>query len=166
MARIRSIKPEFFTSSQVVECSRDARLLFAGLWCFCDDSGIHPADYRRLKLEIFPADDCTSVDVKKWLTELICVGLIEEYTAQKATWWRVTGWDRHQCIDRPTYRYPLPDGTVPAGNKRPSHKYGESATPHRTLDGMSDTESNGVERSRVEWTGTVRPFVRSSRPTI
>ena len=57
MARIRTIKPEFWTSDQVVECSFAARLLFIGMWNFCDDYGVHPASLRKLKMEIFPGDD-------------------------------------------------------------------------------------------------------------
>ena len=41
MARIRSIKPEFWTAEQVMECSPMARLLFIGMWNFCDDGGNH-----------------------------------------------------------------------------------------------------------------------------
>jgi hypothetical protein len=32
MARIRSIKPEFFTSISIADLSRDARLMFIGMW--------------------------------------------------------------------------------------------------------------------------------------
>lgn len=34
MARIRTIKPEFWTSEQVMGCAPLARLLFIGLWNF------------------------------------------------------------------------------------------------------------------------------------
>lgn len=57
MARIRTIKPEFWTSEQVMNCSRDARLLFIGLWNFCDDYGRHPANSKQLKALIFPDDN-------------------------------------------------------------------------------------------------------------
>jgi hypothetical protein len=56
-SRMRTVKPEFWTSEQVVECSPNARLLFIGLWNFCDDSGIHPAATKRLKRDVFPADN-------------------------------------------------------------------------------------------------------------
>ena len=48
MARIRSIKPQFWTSEQIADCSSNARLLFIGLWNFCDDCGVHPASPARL----------------------------------------------------------------------------------------------------------------------
>jgi len=47
MARIRTIKPEFWVSEQVGECSPNARLLFIGMWNFCDDRGVHPAKPNR-----------------------------------------------------------------------------------------------------------------------
>ena len=70
MARIRSIKPEFFTSEQVVDCSPTARLLFVGLWCFSDDAGIHPASSRTIKMQIFPGDDLCSLDIDRLVAEL------------------------------------------------------------------------------------------------
>ena len=54
MSRIRTVKPEFWTSEQIIACSPIARLLFIGLWNFCDDNGVHPASYIRLKAEVFP----------------------------------------------------------------------------------------------------------------
>jgi len=108
MARIRTTKPEFWTSEQVVECSIETRLLFIGLWNFCDDAGIHPASCKRLKMEIYPADDYSSSDIRRMIDELIDHGLVIEYTAKNVDYWQVTGWN-HQKIDKPTYKYPQPD---------------------------------------------------------
>ena len=63
MARIRTIKPEFWTSEQVMECSPLARLLFIGVWNFCDDAGNHPMSAKTLKALVFPGDDITSAKV-------------------------------------------------------------------------------------------------------
>ncbi|TCK36691.1 hypothetical protein B0G84_5704 [Paraburkholderia sp. BL8N3] len=115
MARIRSIKPEFWTSEQVMELSRDARLCFIGLWNFCDDAGIHPANPKRLKAEVFPGDDhLTSADVRRMIDECIANDLIDEYEIDGERYWSVTGWF-HQKIDQPTYKFPRPDGTIPEG---------------------------------------------------
>lgn len=51
MARIRSIKPEFWTSEQVMALSPLARLAFLGMWNFCDDAGIHPASAKTLNAQ-------------------------------------------------------------------------------------------------------------------
>ena len=39
MARIRTIKPEFFTSDDICALSPLARLLYVGLWCEADREG-------------------------------------------------------------------------------------------------------------------------------
>lgn len=145
MSRIRSLKPEFFVSEQVVECSTNARLLFIGLWCFCDDAGIHPASTKRLKMEVFPADAFTDDDVQQWMDELNRAGLIETYQVEDIDYWRVTGWSRHQKIDRPTYRYPQPD-TGKIGDTSPNDQ--------RVLDERSTRARDGVESKGVESKGS------------
>jgi hypothetical protein len=57
VSRIRSIKPEFWASEQVMSCTHSARLLFIGLWNFCDDCGHHPLALRQIKALVFPGDD-------------------------------------------------------------------------------------------------------------
>ncbi|TKS55036.1 hypothetical protein E4582_09865 [Luteimonas yindakuii] len=117
MARIRTIKPEFWTSEQITECSPNARLLFIGLLNFCDDNGIHPASVKRLKMEAFPSDDFSIAEVTGMVDELLSVGLLEQYTVTVRGYWRVTGW-HHQKIDQPTYKYPLPNGEIPKNVRR------------------------------------------------
>lgn len=146
MARFRTIKPQFFSSAQVVECSPTARLLFVGLWCFCDDGGVHPASAARLKMEVFPADPFSVRQIEEWLSELHKASLIETYRVNGKDFWRVTGW-QHQRIDKPTYSYPL------------SQKFGEEAKrARRSLDESSPperkgAEGSGAERSGTEWSG-------------
>ena len=105
MARIRTVKPEFWTSTQIVECSMIARLLFIGMWNFCDDGGIHVADCRRLKMEIFPGDDILAIDVQKLVDELVLAKLLYEYEVGGQKYWQVTGWS-HQKIDKPSFKHP------------------------------------------------------------
>lgn len=114
MARIRTIKPDFWTSAQVMELSRDARLAFIGLLNFCDDAGIHPASPKRLKAEVFPSDELSAGSVAELVREMISGGLVDEYAVDGESYWIVTGW-HHQKIDQPTYKFPRPDGTVPVG---------------------------------------------------
>ena len=109
MARIRTIKPEFWTSEQVVECSPTARLLFVGIWNFCDDGGIHPASERRVKMEVFPGDDFTVEQIRGFIDELIQQRLLIEYEADGSVFWLVNGFTKHQKIDKPTCRFPEPD---------------------------------------------------------
>lgn len=67
MARIRTIKPEFFTHSGLGELSAHHRLLFAGLWTQADRDGRLKDDPKKLKVVLLPYDD---VDVNAMLTGL------------------------------------------------------------------------------------------------
>lgn len=134
MARIRSIKPEFWTSEQIANLSPTARLLFIGVWTFSDDGGVHPASMMRLKMEVFPADKCSLAQIAGWVEEIIGQGLMGEFSSQGRMYWHVTGWENHQKIDKPTRRHPGPfdDG---------------SESSRREVDEPSPPESSGEESS-------------------
>ena len=132
MARIRTIKPEFWSSAQVVECSRDARLLFIGLWNFCDDAGIHPLNLRAIKMRIFPGDDLDSTTIRRMVDELSTSGLLLLYEFEGEEYVKVTGW-QHQKIEKPTFRYPKPKSRRTVDEK--------SSKPRRAVDDRSPPES-------------------------
>lgn len=108
MSRIRTIKPEFWSSEQVVLCSPCARLLFIGIWNFADDHGVHPLSYLTLKAKIFPGDSFSISEIKTLVEELISNDLLLEFCHEDKKYILVTGWETHQKVDKPTYRYPLP----------------------------------------------------------
>ena len=109
MARIRSIKPEFWTSEQVMKCSPLARLLFIGLWNFCDDAGRRKASAISIKAQIFPGDAVETAAVRALIDELAKVGLVRLYCVDNAEYLCVTGWAKHQAISKPQpSRLPAP----------------------------------------------------------
>jgi len=140
MARIRTIKPEFWTSEQVMECSTTARLLFIGLWNFCDDAGRHPFSAKTLKAEVFPGDDISSDDVLSLLEELESNGLIERYEAAGRQYLQVTGW-RHQKIEKPNFKHPEPEIRQQVGDKSSN----ESQSSRRSVVERSTPEGKGME---------------------
>lgn len=73
MARIRTIKPEFFTSADIVALTPLARLFYVALWCEADREGLLSWNPETLKLRYFPAD---KVDIEKLASELLARGLI------------------------------------------------------------------------------------------
>lgn len=116
MARIRTIKPEFFRSRSLARCSRDARMTFAGLWCEADDFGRGVADARILKGGIWPLDDDISwQDVEKHLGELEETGHIVRYDANGEDFFEIVAWAEHQssAYRRGKAIHPASDGTVP-----------------------------------------------------
>lgn len=136
MARIRSIKPEFWTSEQVMNCSPMARLLFIGLWNFCDDGGNHVASSKTIKANVFPGDDITSSTIQELLDELSSNSLIAYYSFENKEFLHVTGW-HHQKIDKPTY-------------KHPPFSAGSGNTTRRVLVEASPPEWKGVDKERKE----------------
>lgn len=139
MARIRSVKPEFWTSPKVTECTPNARLLFIGLWNFCDDYGVHPACAARLKMEVFPGDSFTKADVRSMIDELIEQHLIVEYEVEGAEYWCVPSWERHQRPESRTGRFPRPDGSVGGRIRRRSAE--DSPNGRRTAIQDSSNDS-------------------------
>jgi hypothetical protein len=100
MARIRSIKPEFWTSEQVMECSLNARLMFIGMWNFADDLGRLPLSAKTIKAMIFPSDDISSETILGMIDELSVNGLLLTYRVEDRDYLQITGW-QHQRIDKP-----------------------------------------------------------------
>lgn len=160
MARIRSIKPEFFTSEQLAECSTSARLLFVGLWVFSDDNGVHPASVVRLKMEVFPGDAISPTEMQTMMNELIALKLVKTFTRDGETFWHIPSWRKHQKIDKPTYRYPIPPIDDASSNGTP-----QNSIPRRELDESSSNGrrdlGHGMERRGVEGKGEETKGVES-----
>ena len=76
MARIRTIKPDFFTSEDIVTLSPRARLLYIALWCEADREGRMVWRPATFKLRYFPAD---KVDIVPLCLELIGRSLVVLY---------------------------------------------------------------------------------------
>lgn len=133
MARIRTIKPEFWTSEQIVECSMSARLLFIGLWNFCDDNGAHPYSPKTIKMEIFPGDEIKLSALEGWISELIKHGLLKTYHIEDKRYLQVTGW-HHQKIDKPNPKHPIPLSFDD-----------DSTNSQRGIDDQSPAEGKGRE---------------------
>lgn len=97
MARIRTIKPEFWIDEKVVDLSFPARLLFVGMWNFADDQGFVDYKPRRIKMQIFPADE---VDIQSLINELLTAGRVVAHIAPIGPVLRIVNW-QHQRVDKP-----------------------------------------------------------------
>jgi hypothetical protein len=99
MARIRTVKPEFWTDEKVVECTIPARLLFIGLFNFANDLGCMERSHKRIKMQVFPAD---LIDCEPLIAELIAHGLLTEYSVNGQEYLYIKGFAKHQKINRPS----------------------------------------------------------------
>lgn len=143
MARIRSIKPEFWTDSTVVGLSTHARLLFIGCWNFADDYGVLEDDSTRLKLQILPAEPVNADDLVEELVKAAC--LVRAVAPDGTPVLVVRTWERHQKVDRRSVGrwgdpadFPPPP-PVPAGPRRvPSSPPEPSTSPAEPSESASD----------------------------
>ena len=70
MARIRSIKPSFWSDDLVSELSRDARLLLVALFSMADDEGRFVASPQAIAGYAYPYDDLPVTKIRSWLREI------------------------------------------------------------------------------------------------
>ncbi|WP_085631533.1 DnaT-like ssDNA-binding domain-containing protein [Pseudomonas sp. R16(2017)] len=153
MARIRTVKPEFWSSEQVMSCRPLARLLFIGLWNFCDDGGNHPLAPRTIKALVFPGDDITADEVSGLLGELEGAGLIQSYWVDGKNYFHVRGW-KHQKIEKKNFKYPGPPSEFDdqsANDIQPVVE--ESSTGSRPLDPVREGKGIGEDQHNTQRAG-------------
>ena len=110
MARIRTTKPSFWGSATVARLSRDARLLTLGLISFADDDGRFLGSTAAINGFVFPNDDLPAIKVRRWINEVVGVGLVHEYEAGGVRYGCFPSWHEHQVINRYTPSgFPEPD---------------------------------------------------------
>ena len=111
MARIRTIKPTFFKSDDVVALSLPARLTWIGLWLYADDRGRGIDDARLVKGDLWLLEDAVTVDnVQRYLDELAEKGRIRRYEVQDKKYFEVVNFDKHQLVKTPSkFGNPAPE---------------------------------------------------------
>lgn len=97
MARIRTIKPEFFLHDGLADLSALHRLLFIGLWTQADREGRMDDRPKRIKAAILPYDEC---NVDEMLDDLQAGGFIARYQIEGVAYIEVSGFGRHQLPNR------------------------------------------------------------------
>lgn len=96
MARIRTIKPEFFTSSDIVSLTPLARLFYVSLWCEADREGRLNWNTKTFKIRYFPADEC---DIDALSKEILDAGLVYLYESDGRQYGEIPCFKNHQVIN-------------------------------------------------------------------
>lgn len=151
MARIRTIKPEFWTDRRVGECSTNARLLFIATWNFADDHGGLDRSAKQLKAQAFPYDN---LDCEPLVQELLGVGLLVEYEVGGDKYLHIKHFRKHQRIDKPQ------NARIPV--------YEHSEIVPRTLHECSSTiqRSKGLEGNGMDRKGGRERTPRAARSAL
>jgi len=147
--RIRSFKPEFWSSEDVAALDWHTRLLFLGIWSYVDDNGVGRDNELLIVAAIFPLDDPREAlaRVSRGLLKLAEGNLVMRYTGEDAKKYLcVTGW-RHQRIDHPNQpRYPLPPGVTSEDMTYKKTRESLARVPANLAPGTGEQGNRGTVR--------------------
>jgi hypothetical protein len=145
MARIRTIKPDFFRHEALYEAERETglplRVAFAGLWTAADREGRFHWKPRQLKLDCLPYDE---VDFSRVLDALATRGFIARYAIEGREFGFIPSWHQHQIINNREKASEIPDPNEINRSTRSSREDDASSTPLSNFKG----EGKGKEGER------------------
>lgn len=141
MARIRTIKPEFFTSEDIVALSPYARLLYIALWCEADKEGRMAWKPRTFKMRYLPADD---VAIDALCSEIIEAGLVKLYGDGYAY---IPAFHAHQHINprESASQLPEPPASDAQATRKPRVSDASGTREPRDSDAQVGREGKGKE---------------------
>jgi len=93
MARARNIKPGFCQNELLVELPVETRLMFALLPMYADREGRMEDRPKRIKMQIFPADN---FDTNEMLQQLHDSGFIQRYNVDGVDYIQIINFLKHQ----------------------------------------------------------------------
>lgn len=158
MARIRTIKPEFFKDPDLYDLEQEVglpiRVAFAGLWGCCDREGRFVWKPRQLKVDILPHD---LVDFSRVLDALATRGFVIKYEVDGQEYGLVRSFTKHQIINNRESAsiIPAPPGVEPKnGEKEHACPTRAPRVPHacptRAPRALRGKEGKGRERKGRE----------------
>lgn len=124
MPRIRTIKPEFFTSPDTARVSHAARLLYIAMWCWADDYGRGELNLLQLRAFAFPEEDRwleadlndrepvknLGKEFQSLCKEVVNGFKLRVYTHRGRTFYAIPSWDDHQKTQRRAKsKFPSPE---------------------------------------------------------
>lgn len=161
MARIRSMKPEYFADEDLASTtSRDARLLYPGLWCLADEHGRVRGNPNFLKGAVFAYDDdLDAAAVDRLVDELIAAGKVVRYRVGNSTYLYLPRLSTHQRLE--------PE-KVPSRLPSPMDSDAHPALPATTVradesEKFSDESARGADESALMQVAGSKEQVAGSR---
>lgn len=102
MARIRTIKPDFWRDESLAIISSEACLLAIGLLNHCDDEGYFNANPKLVESDIFPLREL-SKKTTVLLQELSGIGYLDIFEGDDGKiYGHITNFEKHQVINKKT----------------------------------------------------------------
>lgn len=142
MARIRTIKPDFFLHEDMAALIPLDRLLFIGLWTLADRDGRMEDRPRRIKASIFPYDD--GVDVGAVLSRLATAGFVVRYEADGVPCLAIPSFLKHQRPHPKETSFNLPSPPGPGKKTASREKKRQEIKVQPAIPSSTGGVGNGV----------------------
>jgi len=141
MARIRTVKPDFFTSDDICALSPLARLLYIGLWCEADREGRLVWAPRTFRRRYLPEDDGDIADICQELLDRDLVRLYGDGLAHIPTFLE------HQHVNPREAASVLPAPDTHASPRDSDAQVGREGKEGEGKGRNTDTSVSGASRS-------------------
>ena len=152
MARIRTIKPEFWDSPDTAKAGPWSRLCFIALWNWADDYGRGTANIKELEGFVFPNDEeftdrsGNTVHFREVVAEVSeCFGVVF-YEVAGRPYYAIPSWDEHQRNERRAKQSKYPDPPASLQVNRPVAETPHNATevPNISVTGTGEEGKRGT----------------------
>ena len=152
MARIRTIKPEFWDSPDTAKAGPWSRLCFIALWNWADDYGRGTANIKELEGFVFPNDEeftdrsGNTVQFREVIAEVSeCFGVVF-YEVAGRPYYAIPSWDEHQRNERRAKqsKYPDPPASLQANGPVAEIPYKSAETPNSSGPGTGEEGKRGT----------------------
>ena len=130
MARIRTIKPEFWDSPDTARASLRARLLYIAMWNLADDYGIGDGNYKRIIGFAFPNDEIGVSEIPRLIAEVSSTFSVMFFDHEGRPYYWIPSWEDHQRTEkRAKQRVPFPEDAKTLEYQGETGGVGKSAEP-------------------------------------
>lgn len=165
MARMRSLKPEYFKDQDLAADlpgprGREARLLYPGLWCLADEWGRLRGDARSIKGELYAYDDdVTPKEVDEFIDMLVDAGRAIRYQVGRSIYIYLPKLAKHQRLEphkTPSRLPPPPDDLLEQYSLRfsqnlpdQSENFPDKSAPRQAASSMEHVAGSKAESPRA-----------------
>lgn len=165
--RIRTTRPEYYTSPTVGEMSWDARLVFHDLWSYVEDNGVNYDSARLFKSACMPYDGDHVIDrIEAAFSELEKLGCIIRYERDGHRLLFIPGFRKWQKVPHPgVCHFIPPEGYDHMGfttSRESLTTSNESLTTSRAFSSSRSRSSSGKKEEENKFSSSKESKEESS----
>lgn len=178
MARIRTVKPDFFRHEglqELEEAHPRIMLFFAGLWCQCDKAGHFRWRPKQIRLDVLPFIE---YNPSTYLEVLEGAGYLSRYEAEGESYGEISNFKRHQLIwgseVKSPLKHPLREKEVLGPNQGSTEDIGVRSQEAGDIDSLREDFKRAVQAypsgkkrgAEVEWADFLKKNRKRAREVV